>query len=160
MSGVLRLSLDFECGWGYVSDGSWRAKETSGVYRNLRAALKRFTRRADELEMSFCWAVVGAMIQNPKDRSFEHLPGKYASKIAGFLEDSEETTHDGRDLLDLVSSMRTNQMFGTHTYSHMAVSDSEQSSQTFGTDLQKAIQVMKKRLSPVSQQRRKSLRKI
>ena len=144
MTGTVRISLDFECGWGYIADGSWQSREAQGVYRDLRGAMKRFTARADELELCFSWAVVGAMIQPPNERNFDHVQGKYAGRIAEFLQNAEELTHDGRDLLELVTGMRTRQCFGTHTYSHMAVSDSEQNCQVFQRDLEKAILVNQK----------------
>ena len=141
--GIVRISLDFECGWGYISDGTWQNRESSGVYRDLRQALKRFTDRADELELSLCWAVVGAMIESPTQRDFSHLRGQYAKDIGKFLSNADSLTHDGRDLLDLVTSMRTRQIFGTHTYSHMIVSDDDQDEQVFKQDLEKAINVNK-----------------
>lgn len=139
--GKVTISLDFECGWGYVSDGSWYDRQSKGVYKNLRPALNRFVTRLDELEFETSWAVVGAMIDVPRQRDFSHLKGSYAKAIQRFASDAEEMTHDGRDLLDMVTSMRTRQRFGTHTYSHIVFSDSEQNPCVFAEDLSRAVKV-------------------
>ena len=139
--GTLRISLDFECGWGCVSDGIWHQRQSDGIYRDLRPALARFTKRADDLELKLCWAVVGAMIEPPSERDFAHLRGKYALDIRRFNDEAEEPTHDGRDLLDMVTSMQTAQQFGTHTYSHLTVSDPEQGAEVLAEDLSRAVYV-------------------
>lgn len=137
--GTVRVSLDFECGWGMVQGGGWRACEAAGVYRDLRPALKRFTDLMDELELSFSWSVVGAMIDDPARRDVSHLRGRFASDVRVFLAESEPTTVDGRDLLDVVLAMRTRQSFGTHTYSHLLFSDPEQGPEVFSEDLTRAV---------------------
>jgi hypothetical protein len=139
--GRIRLSLDFECGWGVAQGGGWRAVEAAGVYRDLRPALKRFSQRLDELELSFTWAVVGGMVDEPSARDVSHLRGEFARDMAVFLSEAEETTVDGRDLLDIVTALRTKQSFGTHTYSHLLFSDPEQGVDVIAEDLSRAVAV-------------------
>lgn len=139
--GKIRLSLDFECGWGVAQGGGWRAVETAGVYRDLRPALRRFTRRLDELELSFTWAVVGGMIDDPATRDVSHLRGGFAHDVVTFLSEAEQSTIDGRDLLDMVTSLRTKQSFGTHTYSHLLFSDPEQGQEVIAEDLARSVAV-------------------
>lgn len=136
--GRIRVSLDFECGWGVIAGGQWRANQAAGVYRDLRPALKRFTQRLDELELPFTWAVVGAMVDDPTKRSLSHLRGRFAKEARDFLDDADETTFDGRDLLDMIMGMRTKQSFGTHTYSHLLFSDTEQGPEVIAEDLARA----------------------
>ncbi len=134
-TGKVRISLDFECGWGVATGGQWRANQTAGIYRDLRPALKRFTRQLDDLEFSFTWAAVGAMIDEPENRDFSHLRGQYARDVGEFLAEAEEPTVDGRDLLDMINGMRTSQQFGTHTYSHLLFSDPEQGAEVVAIDM-------------------------
>lgn len=139
--GKIRMSLDFECGWGVAQGGSWRSTEATGVYRDLRPALRRFTQRLDELELSFTWAVVGGMVDEPSERDVSHLRGDFSHDIKVFLAEAEEPTVDGRDLLDMVTCMKTKQSFGTHTYSHLLLSDPEQDREVIAKDLARAVAV-------------------
>ncbi|MBU2167326.1 MAG: hypothetical protein KKF88_05765 [Alphaproteobacteria bacterium] len=136
--GRIRLSLDFECGWGVAQGGDWRGVEAAGVYRDLRPALRRFAERLDELELSFTWAVVGGMVDEPGHRDVSHLRGGFARDMAVFLAEAEEPTVDGRDLLDIVTGLRTPQSFGTHTYTHLLFSDPEQGADVIAEDLARA----------------------
>ena len=119
----------------------WRAVEAAGVYRDLRPALRRFTERLDELELSFTWAVVGGMVDEPGKRDVSHLRGVFARDMAEFLAQAEGTTVDGRDLLDIVTGLRTKQSFGTHTYSHLLLSDPDQGADVVAEDLARAVEV-------------------
>lgn len=139
--GKVRISLDFECGWGVAQDQGWRAVEASGIYRELRPAFRRFTKLLDELELSLTWAVVGGMIDEPSRRDVSHLCGRFSRDVKIFLTEAEDMTIDGRDLLDMVINMNTPQAFGTHTYSHLLFSDSEQSREVIVADLSRAISV-------------------
>ncbi|MCF7749060.1 hypothetical protein GLP43_16015 [Sulfitobacter sp. M39] len=139
--GNVRLSLDFECGWGVAQGGGWRRAEASGVYRNLRPALRRFTQRLEELELSFTWAVVGGMIEDPHARDLSHLRGAFDRDMKTFLAEAEDFTVDGRDLLDMVTNLKTKQTFATHTYSHLLFSDPEQDINVVTEDLTRAIAV-------------------
>jgi hypothetical protein len=139
--GKVRLSLDFECGWGVAQGGDWRAVEAAGVYRDLRPALRRFTRKLDDLELSFTWAVVGGMVDEPSARDVSHLRGAFAQDMNVFLAEAEELTVDGRDLLDMVFGLKTKQSFGTHTYSHLLFSDTEQGIEVIAKDLAQAAAV-------------------
>lgn len=139
--GKVRLSLDFECGWGVAQGGDWRAVEAAGVYRDLRPALRRFTRQLDDLELSFTWAVVGGMVDEPSARDVSHLRGGFAQDMKVFLAEAEEPTVDGRDLLDIVVGLKTRQSFGTHTYSHLLFSDTEQGPEVIAKDLAQAAAV-------------------
>lgn len=142
--GKVRLSLDFECGWGVAQGGGWRAVEAAGVYRDLRPALRRFTRQLDDLELSFTWAVVGGMVDEPSAREVSHLRGGFAEDMKVFLAEAEKATVDGRDLLDMVVGLKTRQSFGTHTYSHLLFSDPEQGPEVIVQDLAKAAAVNKR----------------
>lgn len=142
--GKIRMSLDFECGWGVAQGGSWRSIEAAGVYRELRPALHRFTQQLDELELSFTWAVVGGMVDEPSMRNVSHLRGGFSRDIKTFLAEAEEPTVDGRDLLDMVTGMKTKQSFGTHTYSHLLFSDAEQDREVVAEDLARAVAVNKR----------------
>ena len=126
MTGTIRISLDFECGWGSVEDGKWRAREAAGVYTRLRPALRRFVDQLDALEIPCTWACVGAMIDSPDARDLSYLKGSYATKMQAFLAEADGPTMDGRDLLDMVTGARVAQAFGTHSYSHMNFHDPDQ----------------------------------
>ena len=139
--GKVRLSLDFECGWGVAQGGGWRSVEAAGVYRDLRPALRRFTQQLDELELSCTWAVVGGMVDEPSTRDVSHLRGRFAQDMKVFLAEAEEPTLDGRDLLDMVVALKTKQSFGTHTYSHLLFSDPQQGTDVIAEDLARAITV-------------------
>lgn len=141
MTGKVTISLDFEAGWGVVGNGSWRAREAAGVYRNLRPALRRFVSLLDDLEISCIWATVGAMIEDPSERDFSHLKGAYASKVADFVAQAEGETHLGLDLLETVMSARQKQYFGTHGYSHVLFTDSEQDETVFRVELERARRI-------------------
>lgn len=139
--GTVRISLDFECGWGMAEGGGWAEKEASGIYRDLRPAMKRFTQRMDELEFSFCWAVVGAMVDQPQTSDLDYLKGDFARDAQRFLKEAEGPTKDGRDLLDMVLAMKTKQSYGSHTYSHLLFSDTDQDADVYAIDLQKSARV-------------------
>lgn len=139
--GKIRISLDFECGWGVAQNQGWRAVEAAGVYRDLRPALRRFARQLDQLELSLTWAVVGGMVDEPSARDVSHLRGGFANDMKVFLAEAEEPTIDGRDLLDIVLDIRTKQVFGTHTYSHLLFSDPEQLPEVIAADLARAVAV-------------------
>jgi hypothetical protein len=141
--GKVRLSLDFECGWGVAQGGAWRANQAAGIYRNLRPALRRFTSRLDELEISATWAVVAGMVTPPESRDITHLRGQFANDMATFLAEADRETVDGRDLLEMVISMRCKQSFGTHTFSHLLFSDPEQGPEVVLQDLMRASEVSK-----------------
>lgn len=142
--GRIRISLDFELGWGVAQGGGWREAERKGVYRNLRPVLSRFIKRLDELELSFLWAVVGGMVDEPSQRNISHLKGKFAEDLSLFIKEADEKTIDGRDLLDMVTGMHTPQSFGTHTYSHLLFSDPEQDANVIRSDLDRALSVNKR----------------
>jgi len=137
MSGVI-LSLDFECGWGSVDTGLWRERERAGVYEDLRPALRRFVDRLDTTEFSATWAVVGAMIEPEEMRDTNHLKGAYRNAVAEFRKEARASTHDGRDLLDIILSARTAQRFGTHSYTHLRFIDPEQDAGVYTEEIARA----------------------
>ena len=137
MNGII-LSLDFECGWGSVDTGLWRERERAGVYEELRPALRRFVDRLDATEFAATWATVGALIEPPEARNTDHLKGAYREAVTGFRRDAAASTHDGRDLLDIVLSARTPQRFGTHSYTHVRFIDPDQDAQVYAEELARA----------------------
>ena len=139
MTAAITISLDFEAGWGVVGNGGWRQREAQGVYRDLRPVLKRFVRLLDTLEIPCIWAVVGAMIDPPEKRDLSHLKGTYGQKARRFLAEAETMTHDGRDLLDIVLTAKSPQVFGTHGYSHVLFDDPEQDSLVYRAELERAL---------------------
>lgn len=141
--GTVRVSLDFECGWGMAQGGGWRPKEEAGVYTGLRPAFDRFVSRIDELEFSFLWAVVGAMIDEPSQINLDHLQGSFAQDAKIFLSEAKGPTKDGRDLMDSLMSMKTKQTFGSHTYSHLLASDTDQDYKAYGNDIAQSVRVNK-----------------
>lgn len=139
--GKVRFSFDFECGWGLAQGEGWRKAESQGVFKELRPAMYRLVQRLDELELSFTWAVVGGMVDEPSQRDVSYLKGSFANDMQVFLSEAEEKTVDGRDLLDLLVGMRTKQKFGTHTYSHLLFTDQDQDCKVIAKDLSMAKSV-------------------
>lgn len=139
--GTVRVSLDFECGWGMAQGGGWRQKEQAGVYTRLRPAFDRFVSRIDELEFSFLWAVVGGMIDEPSKINLDHLQGTFSQDANRFLAEAKGPTKDGRDLMEHLMSMQTKQVFGSHTYSHLLASDPDQDDTVYANDLAQSVRV-------------------
>lgn len=139
MTGAITISLDFEAGWGVVGNNEWRLREAQGVYRDLRTVLKRFVGLLDTLEIPCIWAVVGAMIDDPKNRHLSHLNGTYGKLVHDFVQESEAMTHDGRDLLDIVLAAKSPQVFGTHGYSHVLFDDPEQNEYVYTSEIENAL---------------------
>ena len=138
MTGAITISLDFEAGWGVIGNGDWRPRQAQGVYRELRPTLRRFVNLLDNLDIPCLWAVVGAMIDAPQKRDLSHLRGAYAGKAQVFLAESEAETHDGRDLLDIVLNARSQQIFGTHGYSHVLFNDPDQDDTVYRAEFERA----------------------
>jgi len=124
--GKIRISMDFECGWGSVEDGNWRSREAAGVYDTLRPAMRRYLDALDRFQVPCTWACVGAMIDDPKARDLSYLKGSYDRKTREFLAEAKPNTIDGRDLLAMIQATTCAQSFGTHSYSHMNFQDPEQ----------------------------------
>ena len=141
MTGRVTVSLDFECGWGVIGNNQWKAREAGGVYRELRPVLKKFLNCLDAAELPCTWAVVGAMVENPNDRCFEHLTGEFGKKVKMFNSVSESQTNDGRDLLDTVLASVGHHRFGVHTYSHLLFSEYASEPNVILEDLNKSIAV-------------------
>ncbi|MEP0189424.1 MAG: hypothetical protein ABJP70_02900 [Erythrobacter sp.] len=117
-TGKLTITLDFEIGWGVWESDRWRVRESKGVYRELRPALRSFVDFLDSREIALCWATVGAMISPRRAEEFAHLPLAAQTHIARFLKQAETPTIEGRDLFDMVIAARTPQQIASHSYSH------------------------------------------
>lgn len=113
------LSLDFELGWGSIENGLWKPRETKGVYEKLRSVLPVFLRELDALEIPVTWAFVGAMLDDPEQRTFDHLPQDIKNKTLSFVKQAKSNTTDARDLFDMILDSRTKHALGSHTYSHV-----------------------------------------
>lgn len=116
--GKFTISLDFELGWGALETGLWEVREKRGVYKHLRDSIRDITTLLDELEISITWATVGAMVSNPKIGDFDYLPEPFSTRAKNFLKAAQDTSRDGRDLLDQLLSMGTKQDIGSHSFSH------------------------------------------
>lgn len=143
MTGRITVSLDFECGWGVIGNGQWQDREKNGVYRELRPVLKSFLSYLDAAEFPCTWAVVGAMVENPVDRFFDHLTGEFGEKVEQFNSQSESQTNDGRDLLDAVLASSARHSFGVHTYSHLLFSEYAKEPAVLVEDINRSISLNK-----------------
>lgn len=129
------LSLDFEIGWGDVTNGHWRRREAAGVYRRLRTVLPCILKEMDRLEISATWAAVGAMFEKRGERNFEHLSGDHLDIVTTALRESEWQSFDGRDLFELVISATQPHDIACHSYSHVPFSDEQFDKGTIVGDL-------------------------
>ena len=98
------LSFDFELGWGCLERSLWVERQKKSVYDQLREVLPKFLEELRALELNASWAVVGAMIDEPRSRDFSYLPDSVRNSVIQFCEHSESKTNDGRDLFDLLLS--------------------------------------------------------
>jgi hypothetical protein len=136
--GRVTISLDFEAGWGVIGNGRWQKREADGVYDALRPVLRRFVSHLDATGISCVWAVVGGMIDSPAERDISHLKGQYRAQAEHFLSAAKPNTRDGRDLLETVLGARCPQLFGTHGYSHVLFTDTEQDDGVLAGELDRA----------------------
>jgi len=143
--GQIIISLDFEAAWGVIDHGVWQSKEKQNVYEALRPRLKEFVALLGDLEIACTWATVGAMIDDPEHRDVSYLKGRFGREAQHFVETAQQQSFDGRDLLDIVQTCTTPQKFGTHTYSHLLLSDPEQDADVMRIDLEKACAANRRR---------------
>ena len=118
MTSRLTISMDFELGWGAIETGLWRLRQFKGVYEELRPVLRDFCDFLEERQLALTWATVGAAIDEPRQRDFEHLPTDAQAAVLSFQKNADEKTTDARDLLDMLSGLKTCQDIGSHSYSH------------------------------------------
>jgi|GEM_PF-6597620 len=143
--GQIIISLDFEAAWGVIDHGVWQSKEKQNVYEALRPRLQEFVALLGDLEIACTWATVGAMIDDPEHRDVSYLKGRFGREAQHFVETAQQQSFDGRDLLDIVQTCTTPQKFGTHTYSHLLLSDPEQDAGVMRIDLEKACAANRRR---------------
>ena len=141
--GKLTISLDFELGWGAIESQMWQSRETRGVYEDFRPVFKRLLRLLDELEVPLTWATVGAMISDPKASDFSHLPDAFRERAVDFLALAKPLTRDGRDLMDQLLKMNTQQDIGLHSFSHTRFQESSFTVESKLIDLQRGTQSLK-----------------
>lgn len=116
--GRLEISFDFELGWGAIENGLWKVREANGVYRGLRSILPRLLKQLEVMEVPVAWATVGAMIDAPKRRDFDHLPESLRDVVRSAVRTGEVGTFDGRDLFELVEHSNGGHQVAGHSYSH------------------------------------------
>jgi len=117
--GRVIISMDFEIGWGDVTNGRWREHESNGVYKRLRVVLRDMLAALDAHEIAFTWATVGAMFDECQ-RTLDHLPPLAASLVSDALGSARrEDTFNGKDLFELVLGSKTEQAIACHSYSHV-----------------------------------------
>lgn len=112
------LSFDFEIAWGDITNNLWRGIEKRGDYIRLREVLPELLNYMDDLSIPAIWATVGAMIENPRERSLEHLPNAAKDIIFDSIETADESSIDGRDLFDNLLAAKTDHVVACHSYSH------------------------------------------
>jgi len=113
------LSFDFEIGWGDITNGIWRHREYSGVYKRLRTILPEILQIMDDYDIRTTWATVGAMIEKPELRDFSHLTNAQRIVIEKSINDAESHTFNGIDLFEAVLKTKTNHQIVSHSYSHI-----------------------------------------
>jgi hypothetical protein len=139
--GNLVISFDLELGWGSVENGLWRFLERQGVFRKLRPALKRLLAAMDECEVAATWGTVGCLLARPEQRDVAHLPEALRGKATCFLEDAEESSFDGRDLVEMIHASGAQHEFCSHTYSHTRLGYPGLNSEIVGQELKKFADV-------------------
>ena len=117
--GTVIISLDFEIGWGDVTNGVWRRREANGVFPKLRSVLPEILQAMDDYEIPVSWATVGAMFEQPGKRDFAHLKDNQAEIVSDALSTSKESTFDGRDLFEQVLNSKQKHAIACHSYSHV-----------------------------------------
>lgn len=116
--GFFTFSMDFELGWGSITNDRWRARERANVYERLRGTLRRVLAELDALEIPLTWATVGAMVAHQPQHDLEHLTDKLREQTKAFLSEAQQMTVDGRDLLEMVQNSRVSHDIGSHSFSH------------------------------------------
>lgn len=141
MAGSVSISLDLELGWGAVGSGMWKSREADGMYDNVRPAISVLLNELDICEVTCTWAVVGGLIDtNPLD-SVGHLGSQYKSDVVAFLKNSRESSRDARDIVESIRSKHVQHSFGTHSYSHLRFTDTENVWQVVAADVDHAVRV-------------------
>ncbi len=99
MTGSLCISIDLELAWGnwdgLTSDSLRRCEEQE------RVIVAKLLELLDEHEITATWAIVGSLLKSPSTT----LPGNQCAWYAP-------------DLIEQITSCRTTQHIGSHSYSH------------------------------------------
>lgn len=118
MVGELTISFDFEIGWGDVTNGRWRDRESRGSYDKMRVVLPELLNVLDRFQCPVTWATVGAMFDEPSNRTLDHLPPKAFNVVSDVLATSKASSFDGRDLFAMVFEREIHEI-ACHSYSHV-----------------------------------------
>ena len=137
------FSFDFECGWGAIADGKWREREAAGVYAGLRPLFQRLLPFLDAHSLPVTFATVGGMIDPEAREKVEFLKGDIQRKTLTFLDESNQDTQDGRDLLEAVMLAEAGHIVQSHSYSHVSFNDPAQDADSIRKDLEYSHQTLK-----------------
>ncbi|MCK5831968.1 MAG: polysaccharide deacetylase family protein [Methylococcales bacterium] len=150
-NGILTVSLDFELYWGL------RDKRTISEYeanlKGVEKAIGRMLELFDKYEIHATWATVGFLftqdIEELKALSPKQKPNYHNHNLSpyDYISDSdalESYCHFSPELIDKIRTHK-NQEIGTHTFSHYYCLEKGQTSEQFGSDIEAAIEIAKKK---------------
>jgi hypothetical protein len=138
------ISLDFELGWGSISSEKWLQREKRGIFDSVRDDFGRILQRSSELDIPMTIACVGAMIQNPSDWNFDHLPQSYRSAVEYFVGRAKKTTFDGSDLFEMILASNVQHEIASHTYTHLHARHPEANDDCLKAEINKSLSALGK----------------
>ena len=139
------ISFDFELGWGVLEDGGWKELERRGVYRKMREDIPRVISLLKKHQIQTTWAVVGGMLDPIAiSESLSHLPNEYRDRVDAFVNEAEEETKNGLDLVEQLVAMGDLCEIGSHTSTHIYANHRSATEEQYISDIAQSISTLKK----------------
>jgi hypothetical protein len=102
------------------------------------------------LELPATWAVVGGLLEHPKPHDLEHIPAVLRTTIQAALQAGQQSSFDGRDIIEAIHTSPTPHRFACHTYSHMRFTHPDVDAESVRQDLAHYHRVFPKELGSTS----------
>ena len=117
-SGRLVISFDMELAWGTIESSRWQSREASGVYRRTRETTRKLLDALEQCGIKATFGIVGGLLEKPGQWSLDHLPELSRDRTWLALKAGNESSFYGIDMLEMITSSRTQHFIGSHSYSH------------------------------------------
>ncbi len=138
--GAIIISFDAELAWGAIDNGLWKKRERNNIYSNTRTYVKRLIYMLDELKFPCTWAFVGRMIEDENNNPNSTLVPPNLL-IAQALEKGQNSSFDGKDILQMVLRAQTRHEIAWHSYYHINFKDRRVNQKYVNKDLEKAEEI-------------------
>ena len=147
--GILTISLDFELYWGLIDQ--LQIEDYESNLKNVHKVIPKLLNLFSKNSINATWATVGFLFLKNKEEILINYPSElpnYSKTILSpytYLNKQKKLSskyHFAPELIDLIKNTR-GQEIATHTFSHYYCLEEGQDTQSFESDLKKALEIAK-----------------